>query len=59
MHNNQLNRKLFTRNHFGLKVQIYYQNLQKFVTEIFKVKIDFSPEDMNNIFEFIKRPYFL
>ena len=33
----------------------WYQNLQKFVTEIFKVKIDLSPELMNDTFEFIKK----
>ena len=36
-----------------------YWNLQNFVTEIFKVTIGFSPELMNNIFEFIKKPNFL
>ena len=29
------------------------------MTEIFKVKIGVSPEHKNNIFEFIKKPYFL
>ena len=33
----------------------WYQNLPKFVTEIFKVKIDLSPELMNDTFEFIKK----
>ena len=28
IHNIQLNRRLFTRNYFCLKVQFYYQNLQ-------------------------------
>ena len=51
IHNTQLDRSLFTRNYFGLKVQFLYQNLQKFLIEIFKVKIRFSPEPMNDIFE--------
>ena len=29
------------------------------MTQIFKVKIGVSPEHMNNIFEFIEKPYFL
>ena len=33
----ELNRRLFTRNYFDLKIK--YRNLQKSVTEIFKVKI--------------------
>ena len=33
----------------------WYQNLQKFVAGIFKVKIDLSPELMNDTFEFIKK----
>ena len=52
IHSTQLNRRLFTRNYFGLKVQFLYQNLQIFFIEIFKVKIGFSPEPMNDIFEF-------
>ena len=52
IHNTQLDRSLFTQNYFGLKVQFLYQNLQKFLIEIFKVKIRFSPEPMNDFFEF-------
>ena len=52
IHNTQLNRRLFTRNYIGLKVQFFYQNLQKSLSEIFKVKIGFSPEFMNIISKF-------
>ena len=38
MYNTQLNRRLFPRNYFDLKVKFQYQNLLKFVTETFKVK---------------------
>ena len=31
--------------------------MQKFATEIFKVKIGLSPDLMNDIFEFIEKPY--
>ena len=34
-----------------------YQNLQKLVTWIYKVKIGLSPELMNFTFEFIEKPY--
>ena len=34
-----------------------YQNQEKFVAEIFKVKIGLSPELMSDIFEFIEKPY--
>ena len=36
-----------------------YQNLKKFVTEIFKVKIGLSTELMNDIFKSMEKPYFL
>ena len=38
---------------------IHHRNLQKLVTEIFKVKNSLSPELMNNIFEFTEKPHFL
>ena len=34
-----------------------YQNLRKFMSEIFKVKIGWSPELMNDLFKFIEDPY--
>ena len=34
----------------------HHKNLQKLVTEIFKVKNDLSPELRNDVFEFIKKP---
>ena len=40
-------------------LNIYHRNLQKLVTEIFKVKNSLSPELMNDVFEFIKKPYSL
>ena len=36
-----------------------YCSLQKFVTEIFQVKIELSPELMSDIFKFVGKPYFL
>ena len=36
-----------------------HRNLQKLETEIFKVKNGLSPELMNDVFEFIEKPYFL
>ena len=38
---------------------IHHRNLQKLVTEIFKVKNGLSPEFINDIFEFIEKPYYL
>ena len=38
---------------------IHHRNLQKLVTEIFKVKNGLSPELMNDVFEFIEKPYSL
>ena len=40
-------------------LNIYHRNLQKLVTEIFKVKNGLSPELLNDVFEFIERPYSL
>ena len=40
-------------------LNIHYRNLQKLVTEIFQVKSGLSPELMNDVFEFIKKPYSL
>ena len=40
-------------------LNIHHRNLQKLVTEIFKVKNGLSPELMNDIFEFIEKPNFL
>ena len=40
-------------------VKIHHRNLQKLVTEIFKVKNGLLPELMNEVFEFIERPYSL
>ena len=56
MHNIQLNRGLFTRNYFDLKVKFWYKNLQKFMTEIFIVKIGWSPELMNDNFQIYWKP---
>lgn len=61
----ELKRGIFTRNYFGSKVHFLhqnlhkYQNLQKFVIEIFEVKVGLSTELINNIFEFIEKPHFL
>ena len=38
-------------------MNIHHRNLQKLVTEIFKVKNGLSPELMNDVFEFIEKPY--
>ena len=35
---------------------IHHRNLQKLVTQIFKVKNGLSPELMNDVFEFIEKP---
>ena len=40
-------------------LNIHHRNLQKLVTEIFKVKKGLSPELMNDVFEFIEKPYSL
>ena len=40
-------------------LNIHHRNLQKLVTEIFKVKNSLSPELMNDVFEFIEKPYSL
>ena len=40
-------------------LNIHHRNLQKLVTEIFKVKNGLSPELMNDVFEFIEKPYSL
>ena len=40
-------------------LNIHHRNLQNLVTEIFKVKNGLSPELMNDVFEFIKKPYSL
>ena len=40
-------------------LNIHHKNLQKLVTEIFKVKNSLSPELMNDVFEFIEKPYSL
>ena len=40
-------------------MNIHLRNLQKLVTEIFKVKNGLSPELMNGVFEFIEKPYSL
>ena len=37
----------------------HHRNLQKLVTELFKVKNGLSPELMNHVFEFIEKPYSL
>ena len=42
----------------GNYLNIYYRNLQKLVTEIFQVKTGLSPELMNNLSDFIEKPYF-
>ena len=43
----------------GNSLNIYYRNLQKLVTEIFQVKTGLSPELMNNLSDFIEKPYSL
>ena len=40
-------------------LHIHYRNLQKLVTEIFKVKSCLLPELKNDVFEFIEKPYSL
>ena len=40
-------------------LNIHHRNLQKLVTEIFKVKNGLSPELINDVFEFIEKPYSL
>ena len=40
-------------------MNIHHRNLQKLETEIFEVKNGLSPELMNDIFEFIGKPYSL
>ena len=40
-------------------MNIHHKNLQKLVTEIFKVKNGLSPELVNDVFEFIEKPYSL
>ena len=40
-------------------LNIHHRNLQKLVTEIFKVKNGLSPELMHGVFEFIEKPYSL
>ena len=38
---------------------MHHRNLQKLVTEIFKVKNCLSPEFMNGVFQFIEKTYSL
>ena len=40
-------------------LNINHRNLQKLITEIFKIKNGFSPEFMNDVFEIIEKPYSL
>ena len=40
-------------------LNIHHRNLQKLVTENFKVKNGLSPELVNDVFEFIEKPYSL
>ena len=40
-------------------VTIHQKNLQKLVTEIYKVKNNLAPELMKEVFEFIEKPYLL
>ena len=40
-------------------LNIHYRYLKKLVTEIFKVKNGLSSELMNDVFEFIEKPYSL
>ena len=40
-------------------LNFHHRNLQKLATEIFKVKNGLSPEIMNDVFEFIEKPYSL
>ena len=48
--------ELLTENN---SLNIHHRNLQKLVTEIFKVKNGLSSELMNDFFKFIKKPYSL
>ena len=43
----------------GNSSNIHHRNLQKLVSEIFEVKNGLSPELMNDVFEFIEKPYSL
>ena len=40
-------------------LNIYHRNLEKLPTENFKVKNGLSPELMNDVFDFIEKPYSL
>ena len=40
-------------------LNIHHRNLQKLVTEIFRVKNGLSPQLMSDVFNFIEKPYFL
>ena len=40
-------------------LNIHHRNLQKLVTEIFKVKNSLLPELMNNVFKFTEKPHSL
>ena len=62
--NIQLSRRLFTRNYFGLKVQYNFKIGICKVSKSAKIcdwktNIGWSPELLNDIFEFIEKPYSL
>ena len=40
-------------------LNVHHRNLQKIVTEIFKVNNGLSPKLINDVFKFIKKPYSL
>ena len=40
-------------------MNVHHRNLQKLMSEIFKVKNGLSPGLMNDVFEFIQKPYSL
>ena len=41
----------------GISFKIHDCNLQNFLIEIFKVKIKFAPETMNEVFDILECPY--
>ena len=50
-------RRILIRHFKNIPLNIHHRNLQRLVTEIFKVKNGLSPELMNDVSEFIEKPY--
>ena len=50
-------RRILIRHFNNIPLNIHHRNLEKLVTEIFKVKNGLSPELMNNVSRFIEKPY--